>query len=227
MVAFHQSLESTIGQVHNTPSTSSSQMSLSQDTFKNPQEFLSVLRKDFKQIAGDDNLITKEDLLIYSAYGEDRECRAAAKIALKHFDDMNELARFRSVSGRDYNYHEIRGRHVKAISSLDLEVATDTTNGNLGLHIALQEIEGVGRTLGAGIIAVACGIGTIAGLAAPPIVPVALGLGTVMWTVGTGFYGYNTYNAPGEIRALSQRNQTMLASWPEINSVSITGPARP
>lgn len=229
MAAFNRGLEEAIqpGHLDQSPtSTTSSQMNLSQNTFKNPQEFLNVLRKDFKQIAGQDDLITKEELLVYSAYGEDREGRTAAKIALKHFDEMNELARFRTVTGGNYNDHEINKKPVKALSAADLEVATDMNNGDLTLHIALQEIEGVALTLGCGLVTAGLGAITVAAVV-DPVVAIPFGLGTVAMAGTTGYFGYNTYNAPEEIRALSRRDKAMLASWPEINSVTVTGSARP
>ena len=68
------------------------QPNLSEQVFKNPQAFLSILSADFDLIKGKGaTVITEHDLEAYAEKGKDPEGRLAAKIAVAHFDDLSKM----------------------------------------------------------------------------------------------------------------------------------------
>ncbi len=69
---------------------------LNQAAFADPKSFLEIL-KDFGQIASSKDGMSRNDLIVYSQSGADQEGRAAAKIALAHFDELTQLDKMHNL----------------------------------------------------------------------------------------------------------------------------------
>ena len=172
---------------------------LSQTAFSNPQDFLKVIKKDFDRIAkAGSKQITKNDLELYSEHGADIEGRSAAAIAVKHYDQLQQMA--------------WGDQTQTAIAKIDLDEDINLMTGNVEGEISRE------RNIDYKVIASGAVVerylisGTVASLECPPL---AIGLGVLAAGV-LGFEAFVVTDAVKESKRLhtsAVEDQKMLKGW--------------
>lgn len=184
-----------------------------QAVFDNPQEFLSVLKRDYDQITAHSNgQMTFDALESYSKIGADPAGRQAAEIAADHFSDMLAMSQL-----PDYYLgcfaQRAEADAVPAISKQALNAESDLYDGRYGWYVADRLPVGAAAMAGNAALTVFAGIGSL-----------SLGMGGVLLlpilaksAIGTFVSGYGTLSLYRQFRNLSQFDNKTLQSWPEIN----------
>jgi hypothetical protein len=184
---------------------------LSSQVFSNPQEFLQVLKADFPKIASSENghmpVLTKNDLIIYAQSGDDPRGRAAAHIALDHFDDLYKMS-------TDWAH----GEKIPAISANDLDFDISLSQGKTtkekvedALTFGFATLVGFGSAAG-------LGYASVESMAESPLEGIALGTCALMGAaVGVQFTAA-LFQEPAHLNDLAKRDRAELASWKEINT---------
>src|ERR1700679_2565731 len=168
--------------------------SLSKAMFENPVGFLSVLRARFSSIAslpGEE--MTKNDLLIYSQNAtNDPKGKAAAEIALSHFDQLTALTQ----EGRDLRLEKADGAPLYAsIDARDLQTDLDLYQNKVQSMVVWDEI--FSGTVAAITTAATAGLGTltVASIECPPV-SAAFAVATAISGAGLAYTVNNMRKAP-------------------------------
>lgn len=190
--------------------------------FADPQTFLKILQKDYNQIAkSHDGCITQNDLAAYAKSGEDPEGREAAKIALKHFDELTKLPDL-NLSELDGNHngfsYEINGQTLRGISKYDLQKDLDMFSGKTESYIRHDRIYGSLQCAAEGLVGLASAALTAVTAMELPWLAAAAGVGAVYGGFDAYLTGKNVYNSSRNYHDLSKRDRQILKSWTEINA---------
>lgn len=175
--------------------------------FNNPQDFLKVLIAHHKEIAtASDGCATLKDYEHASNFAKQPDLRAAASIAVKHF---NEIAMLDDTSPLGWQNNHVQlstlkhGLKYSEGKSLSSEIAWNETKNVLGTILA-----------GGGTAALA--VMTV-GTSESVVFAGLIGTATVEMGALTGILAYDSYKYPSNLRARAADTRTRLQSWPEIN----------
>lgn len=185
-----------------------SDSALGNSVFNDPKEFLQILKEHHSEITQrGSEYATKQDFFYASEHASDPKLRAAAKIALNHFDEINA---FDNVTRND----GFTG--ISAIGKLDYERGLNYLSGNYKSDLYWQQAKNIGGTAGWAALTAAMGTLTAVSVEIPPLAAL-LGLGAATMGGITGLYGYDAYNYPSMMHQRAADTKNRLSSWPEIN----------
>ena len=188
----------------NTPN----EAALSNSVFNDPKEFLQILKDNHAEITQrGSEYATKQDFFYASEHATDPKLRAAAKIALNHFDEINA---FDNVTRNDGN------TGIHAIGKLDYERGLKYLSGNYKGDLYWQQAKNIGGTVGWAALTAAMGTLTAVSVEIHPLAAF-MGLGAATMGGITGLYGYDDYKYPSMMHQRAADTRTRLSSWPEIN----------
>ena len=210
---FKQELE-----VAQTP-TSKTNTALSEAVFDDPESFLKVLKENFHKIPSSrENILTKNDLLVYAQNNYDDTAKAA-QVVLKHWEDFREISRIPSLMPGPFFTKYGAPVLVEGISAKNAKEALYLYEDRTNYYVAKNLAKGVVATVGwSAATALSAGI-TAVGLKIPPVALMA-GSSTLLSGGMAGGAIYGTYTYHGRIREVAEKNQRYLSSWPEINRKS-------
>jgi hypothetical protein len=172
---------------------------VSQVLFSDPKEFLQVLKKDFNRIKKSGaTVITKDDLQLYSENGIDAEGRAAASIAVKHYDQLQGIA-YGSKAGTPIAEGDI---------SRDIDYVTGNTDG-----IISEKNESSDKlALSATSMALMCLRGARKAEEIPYL-PYALGAVAGGLMIFDGFMLRDTFKQKTWTHKVAEEDKKMVKSW--------------
>jgi hypothetical protein len=180
-------------EVHTSPN-------LSQTAFADPKEFMQVLKSDFDRIANSGSAgITQNDLVLYSQHGDDTRGRAAAAIAAKHFDELQEI----SFTEGDPNN----------LNKYQLESDTDYINNNIGGEVSEMRWQRakviVDGAVGARLFSY------IAYVTAPDCPPVAIISGVIAggFLVADAYLAKKMFDEKKGQQKIASDDQRIVKSW--------------
>ena len=172
---------------------------VSQVVFSNPQEFLQVIKADFARIekAGAKQ-ITKDDLQLYSQNGSDVKGRAAAAIAVKHYEQLQGIAHG-SAAG-------------SPIAEGDIDRDIDYVTGNIAPIISAERKPATKIAEDGVSLAVLC-LSTARRTESIPYLPVALTVVAGGALIVDGFMVRNLIKQKGWTQKVAEENKNMVKSW--------------
>ena len=190
---------------------------------KDPAQFLATLSDHFSQIAGKDTgLITREDLLKYINTADDHISRNAARIAVAHFDELNHLAKVPDAAHKGKDTHLVNGREVKGITAQDLNAALNLEAGNTSPYGNRFNRKALTAEIGTDLATVGLAAATALTVEIPPL-SFALGAAAVGAFAG-GMVGTNILSDDNSYaKAQARKEQSVFASWNEINGGNLPG----
>ena len=201
--------QSTTDAVTPNRSTTTSGENLSQQVFKDPQDFLTELKTISKG-----NSLTLPELRDIAAHGQDAKGQAAAQIALGHFEDLAGIHNYDSWSSKQ--------RMSTAISQSDLNFALDMSTHNIFGHAmgAAAEDATVGLiSVATGAAAGAIGEALAADFAATgawggvALMGGLLGLPAIGTIAYGGYAGYEAFREYGNYSKLADTDYAKFSSW--------------
>ena len=184
------------------PGGAATSADLSNHVFSDPQDFLSTLKNNYSKIAqSDPSAIYKSDLILYADHGSDPRTKAAAEIALKHFDDLQAMPY--AAAGWTNS--------KKEISPLDLKVDLQLMDKDSSAVEENHHFDRIYFEATYGLMAGIFGVGALASAEFPPL---AIGFGAL---AAGGLYGIHNVS-----QDFDKQNQnaidTMQKNIPTIKS---------
>ncbi len=172
---------------------------LSQTAFANPNEFLQVLKSDFDRIAKSGSAgITQTDLVLYSQHGDDARGRAAAAIAAKHFDELQQIS---FMKGKPHN-----------LSKDQLDSDIDYINNNIGAVVSQRHSEGA-KVMVEGAVGVKLCADVALGTVECPPVAIAFGVLAAVCLGANGYVAKKMFDVKKEEQKHASDDQRMVRSW--------------
>jgi hypothetical protein len=172
---------------------------VSQTVFSNPKEFLQVLKDDFNSIAKSGaSEFTKDDLQLYSEHGTDEKGRAAAAIAVKHYDQLQRIA-----SG---------SASANPIKKDDLDEDIKYVTGDIDSIVSRNRSKDTKLALTATAIGQYC---ARTALKTEKIPALSIGLGVVSLgaIVLDGFLATDIVKQKARTQKVAEENKNMVKSW--------------